>query len=451
MAKVKVVIVDENTLRLASDGVVGDIIDLREIQSFDSAPIIKRINEGKDEVYKAQLLKENANFEQRLKRALSEKELALTKHYKLIEDKKTALELEVKTFDEKLKITEELTAQKVKAHYDQTLIKLQSELDSIKRINELEKNEALTKERNTSAQEIERLKFELEVLRKNHDLTLEAKLNKQKLELDEELRSLENELNALKLQKSVLNVKVMGEELEAWCDREYQSHAVGGFDNCRWLKDNIVLRDEGDDKGTKADYIFRVYANEERKEKDELVAVCCEIKSESPTAIHKKSNASHLAKLDKDRIKKNCKYALLISELEWDTNNDPPIVKVSEYKDMYIVRPPYFISFLALIKSLADKYKDLIVERTKEEEGFKESQEILAEFESFKNTYLDKPLQTLEKDIVTIQNEAKKSKDAAEKILSLTATLINTRIEEIKIKIERFDIKRVARRVVKLP
>ena len=370
MAKVKVVIVDENTLRLASDGVVGDIIDLREIQSFDSAPIIKRINEGKDEVYKAQLLKESANFEQRLKSALFEKELALSKHYKLIEDKKTALELEVKAFDEKLKIAEELATQKVKASYDQTLIKLQSELDNIKRINELEKNEALAKVRNASEKEIDRLKLELETLHKHHDLTLEAKLNKQKLELDEELRTLENELNALKLQKSSLNIKVMGEELESWCDNEYKTHAVSGFDNCRWFKDNIIMRDDGDDKGTKADYIFRVYANEERKEEDELVAVCCEIKSESPTAVHKKTNASHLAKLDKDRIRKNCRYALLISELEWDTNNDPPIVKVSEYKDMYIVRPPYFISFLSLIKSLADKYKDLITARTREDEGF---------------------------------------------------------------------------------
>ena len=34
---------------------------------------------------------------------------------------------------------------------------------------------------------------------------------------------------------------------------------------------------------------------------------------------------------DKDRIKKNCEYALLISELEWDSANDTPIKKVRDY------------------------------------------------------------------------------------------------------------------------
>ena len=46
----------------------------------------------------------------------------------------------------------------------------------------------------------------------------------------------------------------------------------------------------------------------------------------------KKKNADHYNKLDKDRKKKNCEYALLVSELEWDQPNDLPIKKVKEYE-----------------------------------------------------------------------------------------------------------------------
>ena len=66
-------------------------------------------------------------------------------------------------------------------------------------------------------------------------------------------------------------------------------------------------------------------------------------------------------KLDKDRIKKGCEYALLVSELEWNSDNDVPIKKVPEYEKMYVVRPQYFITFLSIVYSFGMKYKDLLV------------------------------------------------------------------------------------------
>ena len=95
------------------------------------------------------------------------------------------------------------------------------------------------------------------------------------------------------------------------------------------------------------DYIFKVYASSSHKENELLTSVACEMKNESPNSTNKKKNSDHFLKLDKDRKKKGCEYALLISELEWDQANDVPIRKVVGYEKMYVVRPQYFITFLS--------------------------------------------------------------------------------------------------------
>ena len=63
------------------------------------------------------------------------------------------------------------------------------------------------------------------------------------------------------------------------------------FFNCTWIKDNQVMKDEDEDKGSKADYIFKVFASEEHKENEELTSVCLEMKNENPSSTNKKKNA----------------------------------------------------------------------------------------------------------------------------------------------------------------
>lgn len=130
-------------------------------------------------------------------------------------------------------------------------------------------------------------------------------------ELNEKIRDLEDKIANLELAKSSLNIKKLGEKLEDWCNNEYQLHALNGFENCSWEKDNIAVRDADDFKGTKADYLFKVYASPSMLEENLLTSVACEMKSEDPNSIHKKKNSDHYKKLDSDRVKKNCEYAYL--------------------------------------------------------------------------------------------------------------------------------------------
>ena len=185
-------------------------------------------------------------------------------------------------------------------------------------------------------------------------------INSIKEEYSNIIKEKEDVINQLQRQKANLNVKQTGEDLEAWCDNTVKEAMQNGFLNCTWQKDNEVIKEEGEQKGSKADYIFRIYSDNLHIEQTEIASICMDMKDENPDSINKKSNSDYYKQLDKNRVKKNCKYALLVSNLEMDKPNIIPIYKVREYEDMYVVRPAYLITFLNMITSLATKYSSLI-------------------------------------------------------------------------------------------
>ena len=493
MAKIRVSILTPSTLRLEEDAKKGDVVDLRELESVDTSLIFEAIKEQKDEIYRQMLDKEIEHQASLRSLALSKQMEAFNQQRSTLEQEKQKLSQQIVQLNDSIKdqkdiaVLEErnkkereinlilgekekqidhLNAELTKLNERQQLLidneksNLKSEYDKL--VNDKEKQLLMLESEiaRLKASEKENLRekeAELRILSeqiKNKDQLLKVELERKEAELqlkfNRELNIKENELNQLKMAKSNLQVKVLGEELERWCNSEYEAFALSGFEDCRWYKDNKAVKDAPDQKGTKADYIFEVYANENRLARDLLLSVVCEMKNESPDTKTKTKNADHYKKLNDDRIKKNGQYALLISELEWDTINDSPIKKISEYENMYMVRPSYFITFLALIKSLAKKYQALLVEHRIADESFKDGQAIIEEFEKFKNTYLDKPLESLVKDVESIKNEANKAYESSYKIMGLADTIISNKISEIKIKIERFDIKKIAKKIDKL-
>ena len=315
----------------------------------------------------------------------------------------------------------------------------------IEKIKSLEREAILSKEA-----EIRVLNEKLKGKDEIKQIEIEKELAIIKQTYTEQLSQKENKISQLRFSKSNLQAKVLGEELERWCNSEYETYSFSGFENCKWYKDNVAVKDAPNEHGTKADYIFEVYADSQKNADDILLSVCCEMKNESPETKTKTKNSDHYAKLEKDRIKKNCQYSLLISELEWDTNNDAPIKKIPDYENMYMVRPSYFVSFLSLIKSLASKYQALLTEHRIADENFKDSQTIIEEFEGFKTTYLDKPLSSLQTDAEKIKAEATKAHEATYKIIGLADSIISQKIFDIRVKIERFDIKKIVRKIEKI-
>lgn len=270
-------------------------------------------------------------------------------------------------------------------------------------------------------------------------------LNKQILLLNIEkenlLKQKDDRINEILRQKASLNVKQTGENLEAWCNNEVISYMQNGLFNCTWNKDNEAIKLDGEGKGSKADYIFKVFASSAHEESELLASLCLEMKDENPDSVNKKSNSDYYKQLDRNRVKKNCKYAVLVSSLESDKPNDLPMFRVNEYEDMYVVRPAYLMTFLNIIVSLVTKFKDLVIEDNKEKLALKNYIDLMDEFNALKSSYLDKPLENLEKSIIDMLKQSESIKIAASKISESCEKIANGYIRDIEDKINKFDIK----------
>ncbi|WP_434343993.1 DUF2130 domain-containing protein [Mycoplasma sp. 06067-C1-B144P-99-0482-3] len=92
----------------------------------------------------------------------------------------------------------------------------------------------------------------------------------------------------MKREKLTKNIKLVGEELENYCLNQFNEASMFAFKTSTLIKDNIVIKNEDDLKGTKGDFIFKVYAEE--KKQNLLLSVMCEMKSEQLNSHNKKNN-----------------------------------------------------------------------------------------------------------------------------------------------------------------
>ncbi|MDD6241087.1 MAG: DUF2130 domain-containing protein [Eubacteriales bacterium] len=533
--KLKVVVIDKDTLRLEEDGNKGDFIDLRELTEIDTSSIEKAISNNTDRVYAKKLeeqekvldakhQKELADLQHQIDSLSKEKENALSKqeselketYTKQISDleKKLALadqnkEAEVAktefdyksklqalneekekaiaakenewkdTYNKKVSDLEKQIAlanqskeaevakkeQEVNAKYVEEFASLkeqiktfesekeriQREADSDKKIAlaELEKTKDSDYQKLQNQQLLDKNTYEskikdLENQIKTNDLLAKNELDKKLSEAKEtytaSLTEKENEISNLQRERNLRSVKVQGENLERWCNNEVLSYMQNGLKNCTWEKDNLVVKEEGENKGSKADFIFKVYSDETHSDETPLASVCMDMKSENPDSTNKKKNSDYYKQLDINRDKKKCKYAVLVSELEMEDANDIPIFKVNEYPDMYVVRPNYLMTFLNMIVSLTMRYADLIKEKSEEQEKFKSRQEIEANFEEIKNRYLDKPLETLKSKLEDISKNNEAIRKANLNIEQAIADITSRYIHQIEDKLERFGL-----------
>ena len=445
MAKItQITIVDENTLRLEVDAQKGDEIDLLSLNEFDITHVKKMIEEGKDRVYQKKLEEERSKFKLELEKEIlkvmsksKEEQSSIIEKYKL----------DIMALQKEKDMLNESINEKAKIKADEEVKKYLDRINALEKENNNIKNEYEMRLLKIEY-DIKAKSGEVDTILKEKDSEFKEKIHDLELDYIQKLHEKENEITRLQNDRTSLNIKRIGEDLEKWCNNEFTSYAQTGFINCTWDKDNIAIKEEGETKGSKADYIFRLFNDSSKMV--ELTSVACEMKSEDPLSKNQKTNESHYAKLDKDRNKKKCEYALLISELEWDQANDVPIRKVVGYEKMYMVRPQYFIPFLSVIVSLANKYQDLILAKEKEEAKFEKTNEILVKFEKFKDDVINTLLERIIKSVADINKQAKEINKAADSILATCAKIVDTQIEAVKNKIEKFDIVKISKSIDKL-
>ena len=231
------------------------------------------------------------------------------------------------------------------------LIKLKDEIKNQSLISELslknKVNEAVTnleKENTKLTNSIEKMKLEQSINEKLIEEKFKSKISQRDLTIQE-----------LREMKSRLSTKMVGETLEIHCETQFNLNRSTAFKNSYFEKDNDVS------SGSKGDYIFREFDNNEI----EIVSIMFEMKNEIQNGTNKRKNEDFLKELDKDRRQKSCEYAVLVSLLEPESElYNAGIVDVSHrYPKMYVIRPQFFLPIISLLRNASMetlKYKSQI-------------------------------------------------------------------------------------------
>lgn len=157
---------------------------------------------------------------------------------------------------------------------------------------------------------------------------------------DGRLKAADEQIAFYKDMKARMSTKMIGETLEVHCATLYEQFMRFALQKATFEKDNEVV------DGTKGDFIFRDYA----EDGTEYVSIMFEMKNEADETATKHKNEDFFKKLDEDRRKKKCEYAVLVSMLEPESElYNAGIVSVPGYEKMYAVRPQCFIPIITLL------------------------------------------------------------------------------------------------------
>lgn len=337
------------------------------------AEIGKRLNEISSR-QKAEQELVAAKAEQGFQQQLNQKDMELNSKNAEIERLKNGVEsaLEKLKGEKEAEITElknklqNIESQKQNelalalAQKDQMIATLNSKIEQ----NDSKLQLALSEERNKAQQTA--LEKDMEISRLRSDVELEkreAKIHETALvkQHEEQIRMKQEQIDYYKDLKTKMSTKMIGETLEIHCSTLFNQMLRPVMPSAYFEKDN----DASD--GTKGDFIFRDFDGE-----TEYVSIMFEMKNEMDTTATKHKNEDFFKKLDDDRKKKNCEFAVLVSLLEPESElYNGGIVDVSyRYDKMYVIRPQFFIPLITLLvqtsKKSLDYKRQLILAQSKE-------------------------------------------------------------------------------------
>ncbi len=300
---------------------------------------------------------------QALQTQLSQKDLELSTKETEMERLKSEKDSEIASLKRQLETIEvqkksELTV--ALAEKDREIDALNSTIEQ----SEVKKQLAVMEERNKAQLTIQAKDSEISKLRSDAELERrEAEIHEASLvrQHEEQLRAKQELVEYYKDLKLKMSTKMVGETLEQHCSSQYELFLRSMLPNAYFEKDN----DAND--GTKGDFIFR-----DTEDGVEYVSIMFEMKNEMDDTDKKHKNEHFFKKLDEDRKKKKCEYAVLVSLLEPDSDlYNGGIVDVSHrYPKMYVIRPQFFIPMITLLvqtsKKTLEYQKELILAREKE-------------------------------------------------------------------------------------
>lgn len=263
---------------------------------------------------------------------------------------------------DKITASKDIEISELKSKANATVLDLKSQIDILNQQvkngdteKELAVNKAISELKETKDLEINKAKNELEIYKSE----MANKFDSMKDSYEQQLSAKQELVDYYKDFKTKMSTKMIGESLEQHCANEFNKNRMGMFRNAYFEKDNEVV------EGSKGDFVFRDFD----EDGVEIISIMFEMKNEADTTSTKHKNEDFFDKLDKDRNRKKCEYAVLVSLLESDSElYNEGIVDVSyRYPKMYVIRPQFFIPLITLLRNAAlnatEYKKQLLIEK----------------------------------------------------------------------------------------
>lgn len=245
------------------------------------------------------------------------------------------------------------------------------------------------------------------------------------------LKAAQEQVDFYKDMKLRMSTKMVGESLEVHCSTQYNQMMRTLLPRAVFGKDNEVV------EGTKADFVFRDYG----EDGTEYISIIFEMKNETETDGKKHRNEEFFKKLDEDRRKKGCEFAVLVSLLEPDSElYNGGIVDVSyRYDKMYVIRPQFFLPIIQLLVQTSKKsleYKQQLAvakQQSIDVTNFEEKIEAIKkgfgyQYEQAKGRFND-AIAAIDKSIQALQDTRAKLLGSADHL-----RLANNKLEDLTVK-----------------
>lgn len=265
---------------------------------------------------------------------------------------KQQLESQVQQYSQKIaadKAESARVAAEESAKLQQTIVAQKQRLESQAQQFRAEKELAVSEARAAAERQRDELAAQVklqEAQAAQERAALREKMTNELAAKDELIKYKDEEIARVKEMKARLSTKMVGESLERHCETEFNKIRATAFPHAYFEKDNDVV------DGTKGDFVFR---ETDPATGEEVVSIMFEMKNENDETRTKHKNEDFFAKLDSDRKKKGCEYAVLCTMLEPENElYNEGIVDVSyRYEKMYVIRPQFFIPIISILRNAA--------------------------------------------------------------------------------------------------
>ena len=308
------------------------------------------------------------------------------------------------------------------------LLKKQSETEIAKDLNK--KEQEIAKVREKALIEINKLKAQIATSEAENRLAISEAVNQAEKERDRfkndlllanekaknaeanlkekyeaQLKSKDEQIDYYKDLKTKMSTKMVGETLEQHCETEFNKLRPYAFQRAYFKKDNAISKASG----SKGDYIFRDYD----EDGNEIISIMFEMKNENETTSTKHKNYYNTGIVD--------------------------VSYQSGFEKMYVIRPQFFMQFIALLRNAAlnaDSYR-------KELAVMKNQNLDITDFETRINEWKDsfainssRATKNFEKAIKEIEDSIKKLENTKQALLQTIKNFntANNKLDDLSVK-----------------